>query len=178
MAYDPQTLAQKAVLNVNPDGSEAGIWLSDTGPAADSEGNLYVPTGNGTFDAASGGRDYGDSVLKLDGSSLADPRLLHSARSSRISEADSDVGSSGPTLLPDQPGPHRHLLLQPTKHSMIYVIDRDQMGKFHADSDAIPNGFTWLARATAQWPTGTATSSLPPATTTSATTPSRRANSH
>ena len=69
MAYDPRTLAQKAVLNVNPDGSEAGIWLSDTGPAVDSEGNLYVPTGNGTFDATSGGRDYGDSVLKLDGSS-------------------------------------------------------------------------------------------------------------
>ena len=53
MAYDPQTLAQKAVLNVNPDGSEAGIWLSDTGPAADAEGNIYVPTGNGTFDAGS-----------------------------------------------------------------------------------------------------------------------------
>ena len=118
MAYDPQTLAQKAVLNVNPDGSEAGIWLSDTGPAVDSEGNLYVPTGNGTFDATSGGRDYGDSVLKLDGSSLADPRLLHPVRSSRASShGDSDVGSSGPTLLPDQPGPHRHLLLQPTKHS-------------------------------------------------------------
>ena len=30
-----------------------------------------MPTGNGTFDATSGGRDYGDSVLKLDGSSLA-----------------------------------------------------------------------------------------------------------
>ena len=45
MAYDLQTLAQRAVLNVNPDGSEAGIWLSDTGPAADAEGNVYVPTG-------------------------------------------------------------------------------------------------------------------------------------
>jgi hypothetical protein len=45
MAYDPQTLAQKAVFNANPDGSEAGIWLSDTGPAADAEGNVYVPRG-------------------------------------------------------------------------------------------------------------------------------------
>src|SRR2546430_16007708 len=31
MAYDPQTLEQKAVLNVTPDGSEGGIWASDTG---------------------------------------------------------------------------------------------------------------------------------------------------
>lgn len=135
MAYDPQTLAQKAVLNVNPDGSEAGIWLSDTGPAADAEGNIYIPTGNGTFDAGSGGRDYGDSVLKLDGSSLAIRDYFTPHDQERISEADADVGSSGPTLLPDQPGPHRHLLLQPTKDSTIYVIDRDNMGRYHRDRD-------------------------------------------
>jgi hypothetical protein len=137
IAYDPQTLAQKAVLNVNPDGSEAGIWLADTGPAADTEGNIFVPTGNGTFDAGSGGRDYGDSVLKLDGSSLAIKDYFTPHDQDRISNADTDVGSSGPTLLPDQPGPHRHLLLQPTKDSTIYVIDRDNMGKFHRDSDAL-----------------------------------------
>jgi outer membrane protein assembly factor BamB len=137
MAYDPQTLAQKAVLNVDPDGSEAGIWLSDTGPAVDSEGNLYVPTGNGTFDATSGGRDYGDSVLKLDGSSLAVRDYFTPFDQAAILAGDSDVGSSGPTLLPDQPGPHRHLLLQPTKHSVLYVLDRDQMGQFHTDHDQI-----------------------------------------
>jgi hypothetical protein len=139
MAYDSQTLAQRAVLNVTPDGTEAGIWLSDTGPAADSEGNLYVPTGNGSFNANRGGHDYGDSVLKLalDGSSLTIRDYFTPHDQERISDADADVGSSGPTLLPDQPGPHRHLLLQPTKDSTIYVIDRDQMGKFHSDSDAL-----------------------------------------
>lgn len=137
MAYDGQTLAQKAVLNVDPNGREGGIWLSDTGPAVDADGNLYVPTGNGTFDVDSGGRDYGDSVLKLDGSSLAVRDYFTPHDQDRISEADSDVGSSGPLLLPDQTGPHRHLLLQPTKDSTIYVIDRDSMGKFHRESDAL-----------------------------------------
>lgn len=137
MAYDAQTLTQKAVLNVNPNGREDGIWLSDTGPAVDAEGNLYVPTGNGAFDAASGGPDYGDSVLKLDGSSLAVRDYFTPHDQDRVSEADADVGSSGPLLLPDQPGPHRHLLLQPTKDSTIYVIDRDNMGKFHRDTDAL-----------------------------------------
>ena len=137
IAYDAQTLAQKAVLNVNPDGSEAGIWLSDTGPAVDTDGNLFVPTGNGTFDAASGGRDYGDSVLKLDGDSLAIRDYFTPYDQERISGADADVGSSGPTLLPDQPGAHRHLLLQPTKDSSIYVIDRDNMGKYHRDTNAL-----------------------------------------
>ena len=97
--------------------------------------------GNGTFDAGSGGRDYGDSVLKLalDGSSssLAIRDYFTPHDQDRISEADSDVGSSGPLLLPDQPGPHRHLLLQPTKDSTIYVMDRDNMGKFRREGDAL-----------------------------------------
>lgn len=139
MAYDAQTLAQKAVFNVTPDGSEGGIWGSDTGLGADASGNVYVPTGNGTFDAASGGRDYGDSLLKLgmDGSSLSVRDYFTPFDQAQLSNADADLGSSGPTLLPDQPGAHRHLLLQPGKGSVIYLIDRDQMGQFHAAGDAV-----------------------------------------
>ena len=59
-----------------------------------------MPTGNGTFDADSGGRDYGDSILKLDGSSLAVRDYFTPHDQDRISDADSDVGSSGPLLSP------------------------------------------------------------------------------
>jgi hypothetical protein len=75
--------------------------------------------------------------LSLDGSSLAIRDYFTPHDQERISGADADIGSSGPLLLPDQPGPHRHLLLQPTKDSTIYVIDRDKMGKFQRDSDAL-----------------------------------------
>ena len=114
-------------------------WASDTGPGADASGNVYVPTANGTFDASSEGRDYGDSVLKLalEGSSLIVRDYFTPYDQARLSDADADLGSSGPLLLPDQPGSHRHLLLQPTKGSVIYVIDRDVMGKFHPEGDAI-----------------------------------------
>jgi hypothetical protein len=139
MAYASDTLAQKAVFNVTPDGSEGGIWASDTGPAADAEGNVYVPTGNGTFDAASGGRDYGDSELKLvlQGSSLMVRDYFTPYDQARLNDSDADLGSSGPLLLPDQPGSHRHLLIQPIKGSVIYVVDRDQMGQFHKEGDAV-----------------------------------------
>ncbi|HXW54217.1 MAG TPA: hypothetical protein VEJ67_00620 [Candidatus Cybelea sp.] len=139
MAYDASTLAQKAVLNVTPDGDEGGIWASDTGPAVDAAGYVYIPTGNGTFDAASSGRDYGDSVLKvtLHGSSIAVRDFFTPHDQAQISDADADLGSSGPLLLPDQPGSHPHLLLQPTKGAEIYVIDRDKMGEFHNDADAV-----------------------------------------
>jgi hypothetical protein len=139
MAYDAATLAQKAVFNVTPDGNEGGIWESDTGPGADASGNVFVPTGNGTFNAGSGGRDYGDSVVKLalEGSSLNVRDYFTPHDQAHLSDADADLGSSGPILLPDQPGPHPHLLLQPTKGGMIYVIDRDRMGKFRPEGDAI-----------------------------------------
>ncbi|MDE1178694.1 MAG: hypothetical protein PW789_19135 [Edaphobacter sp.] len=65
MAYDAATLKQKGVFNTSPDADDSGIWASDTSPAADKEGNVFVATGNGQFDVSSGGRDYGDTLLKL-----------------------------------------------------------------------------------------------------------------
>ncbi len=40
MAYDAGTLRQQAVLNTSPDAGESGIWLADSGPAADGLGNV------------------------------------------------------------------------------------------------------------------------------------------
>jgi hypothetical protein len=88
---------------------------------------------------ALGGRDYSDSVLQLslEGSSLVVRDYFMPHDQVQLSDGDADVGSSGPLLLPDQPGLHRHMLLQPTKGFNIYVIDRDRMGKFQPDRDAI-----------------------------------------
>ncbi len=139
MAYGPATLAQKAVFNTSPDGNEDGIWESDTGPAADASGNIYVPTGNGSFNVSSGGKDYGDSVVKLrlQGSSIAVLDYFTPHDQEQMADTDMDLGSGGPTLLPDQPGPHRHLMLQTSKDKRFFVIDCDAMGKFLPNRDAI-----------------------------------------
>jgi hypothetical protein len=144
IAYDPETLAQKAVLNVTPDGSEGGIWMSDAGPAADAAGNIYVPIGNGTFNAnANGGRDWGDSIVKLalDGSSFTVRDSFTPFNQEQLSRRDADLGSSGPTLIPDQPGKPAHILIQPGKSGDIYVINRDKMGGYGQNSDAILQKF-------------------------------------
>jgi hypothetical protein len=79
MAYDAQTLKQLGIFNTSPDTSDSGIWQSDTGPTADENGNVYAVTGNGVFNAASGGRDYGDTILKigLDRDRSCSERLLY-----------------------------------------------------------------------------------------------------
>jgi len=53
IGYAAADLTQAPVLfNTTPDGGLGGDWMSGTGPAADADGNIYVITGNGTFDTA------------------------------------------------------------------------------------------------------------------------------
>jgi hypothetical protein len=137
IAYDAQNLAQKAVFNTSPDASDSAIWQSDAGPAADKDGNVFVVTGNGEFDAATNGRDFGDSVLKLgsQGQRLTLLDYFTPSNQAQLNERDNDLGSGGPVLLPDQLGAHRHLLVTAGKEGKIYVIDRDHLGKFQPGDD-------------------------------------------
>jgi hypothetical protein len=139
MAYDARTLAQTAVFNTSPDAEKGGIWLGDTGPAADQEGAVFLVTGNGRFTAfAAPGRDYGDSVLKLavTNRSLSVLDFFTPFNQQELNANDFDLGSGGPLLLPDQPGPHRHLLIAGGKGGGVYVIDRDHMGQYHPGDDS------------------------------------------
>jgi hypothetical protein len=138
MSYDAHTLKQTGVLNVSPGAKESGIWQADAGPAADANGNIYLITGNGKFTAASGGHDYGDSVLKIalkaDGLTVRD--YFTPADQEHLNDTDGDFGSGSPILLPDQPAPHSHLLLAAGKSSKLYELDRDNLGHFHQGDDS------------------------------------------
>jgi len=137
MSYDARSLKQTGVLNVSPRAKESGIWQADAGPAADSDGNVYLITGNGGFTAASGGRDYGDSVLKIaltaNGLSVLD--YFTPADQAHLNDTDGDFGSGSPILLPDQLAPQPHLLLAAGKSAKIYELDRDNLGHFHQPDD-------------------------------------------
>jgi hypothetical protein len=135
MAFDAHSLKRRAVFNTSPDGDDSGIWASDTGPAADEGGNLFLATGNGRFDAANGGRDYGDSLLRLDGQSLKIADYFAPFNVHKLNADDSDLGSGGPVVLPTQPGPHTHEVVIAGKEGTIYLIDRDHMGHHHSNND-------------------------------------------
>jgi hypothetical protein len=135
IAYDAQTLKQKGVFNASPDADDGGIWASDTGIAADKEGNVYAATGNGRFDASRGGRDYGDTLLKLNGRNLGLADYFTPFNADQLDRDDNDLGSGGPMLLPDQPGPHPHLALIGGKAPLMYVVDRDRMGHYQASEN-------------------------------------------
>lgn len=147
VGYNESTLAQTAVLNVAAD-SDAGpsIWMSGGGLTADSSGNIYLATANGKFDTTltSAGLpengDYGNSFLKLStaGGGLAVADYFSPSNEVAESNADLDLGSGGVMLLPDvtdSTGVARHLLLGAGKDGNLYVINRDDMGKFNPSSD-------------------------------------------
>jgi hypothetical protein len=147
MAYDARSIKQKAVFNASPDADDSGIWEGDTGPAADNAGNIFLATGNGSFDAAKGGRDYGDSLLKLNGESLSLSDYFAPYNVAELDAADSDLGSGGPMLLPDQPGAHPHLAVVEGKGGVLYLVDRDHMGQWQPGNNshalqtiAVPRG--------------------------------------
>ena len=134
MSYDARTLARNSAFNTAPDAGESGIWQSDNGPAADEAGNVYVATGNGKFTVTAGGKDYGDSLLKLS----RDLNVLDyftPFNEKTLNGSDADLGSGGPMLLPPQPGEKRRLVLVGGKDGNLYVLDRDHLGKYRADSN-------------------------------------------
>lgn len=135
MAYDARTLRQKAVFNDSPDADDGGIWESDTGIAADDDGNVYVATGNGRFDVAKGGRDYGDSLVKLSGVDLRVLDYFTPYNADRLNAEDNDLGSGGPMLTPQQSGGHAHEVIVGGKAPLLYVVDRDRMGHFNPENN-------------------------------------------
>ncbi len=145
-AYDSQLRQQLGVFVSTPNGTRGSIWQAGGGPAADSEGNIYLQTANGTFDANTGGLDYGDSILKL---GLANDVLgvedyFTPFDQSYLAANDFDLGSGGVLVLPDQSGPYPHEIIGGGKEGTLYLVNRDLMGHFHSGDNSqtiqtIPN---------------------------------------
>ena len=139
------TLAPGAVFNTTPNSvsgylfSRGGIWMSGGALAADSGGNLYFLTGNGSFDADSGGSNYGDSTVKLGtvgGLKVVD--WFTPSDQATLDSNDTDHGSGGAALLLDQPsGPVPHLLIGGGKQGNLFLVNRDNMGHFSTSTNNV-----------------------------------------
>ena len=87
-------------------------------------------TGNGIFNAAHGGRSYGDSVVKLKVTSngMAVRDFFTPFNEEKMSRDDLDLGSGGPMLIPPQPNNNKSLLVAAGKGDAIYVLDPEHLG--------------------------------------------------
>jgi hypothetical protein len=159
MGYSATTLAQTSVLNLTPNGDSGAIWMSGGGLAADSQGYIYLLDANGTFDTTLNSQgfplngDYGNAFVKI----ATFPQLtvvdyFEMYNTMEESDTDNDLGSGGVMILPDlrdNLGQRQQLAVGAGKDSAMYVVNRNNMGKFNPNNNSaiyqelvngLPNG--------------------------------------
>jgi hypothetical protein len=147
IAYRADTLAQAGAIDLVPNSGRAGSWLGGGGPAADSSGNVYLPTGNAGGGNTPGiSNDYGDTFVKL-ASTVPLTVADYFAPSNAIADdnADADMGSAAALLLPDNlvdsTGVMRDLAVVAGKDGTMYVVDRNNMGQYSAIANNVYQEF-------------------------------------
>ena len=169
LGYNAATLKQTGAYCSSPNGTGAGFWMSGEGLAADQLtpatkpfGRMFVPTGNGDYNASApytNAMDFGDSHLNLDLTN-GNPTITDeftTNQQAHLDSEDGDVGSGGMMVVPTQTtGSYPHLAVQVGKAGTLFLINRDNMGGYNLNADqmvqaqlyATPNG-AWST--TAYW---------------------------
>lgn len=138
LAYNATNVAQQvSAYNATPNGGLGGFWQGGGGPTIDAQGNMYLETGNGSFTAnntLSTSSNYAMSLLKFtvtNGIAMTD--FFTPSNVASLNSGDQDFGASGPIVLPDSVGSatHPRLLVAGGKTAPIYLVDRDNLGRFN-----------------------------------------------
>jgi len=127
--YSSGTLSQAASFCTTPNGGDGGVWQAGKGLTADAAGNIYFSIGNGTFDANSGGPDYGMCYMKLSPTLKVLDYFAPFDEQSQ-SNGDLDLGNSGLVGIPGT----TTLFGGGTKFGSAFLMDSGNLGKF------TPNG--------------------------------------
>lgn len=158
IGYNEATLQQSAVIDLTANGEEGGLWQAGAGAAVDAAGNLYVLVGNGTFDTALNANgfpakgDYGNGFVKIStaGGALAVADYFTMSNTVAESNADQDLGSGGPMVLPqlnNAQGNPVTLAVGAGKDGHIYVVNTNNMGKFNSTGNEIYQEMTSVLAA-------------------------------
>jgi hypothetical protein len=119
----------------SPDTDGGGIW-SGGGLSADRAGSLFAVTGNGDYDASSGGSNLAQSVLRLTPDRADTLGFIYRTQDyytpsnvKYLDEEDEDLGGATALVLPDQPATRTpHLLFTGGKDGLAYLLNRDNLG--------------------------------------------------
>jgi hypothetical protein len=122
LSYDKTTLAQLAYWPLN------AVWMSGGAPAIDSSGNLYVVTGNDTYN---GTTTLGESIVKLN-SNLVVQDWFTQSNWSTLGAGDCDTGSSRAILLSDT------RLIAGSKDGQHFLLDTTNMGHLQGGGGQAP----------------------------------------
>jgi len=139
--YDASTMKKHYIFNTTPnnssngngDGEDGAIWNGTL--AADINNNIFTATGNGTWDTSV--HDWSATFLKLTPGTRLTVGDYFTPQALAFARQDTDLGTNAPILLPDQAGTFPHLLIGGDKNGTLYLVNRDNMGKYNSSGDQI-----------------------------------------
>jgi hypothetical protein len=140
LAYNASDLNLVASFNTTPNTGGGGIWMSGAAPAGDSDGNVYLATGN-QMPYSSPFPDIPTEIpnsiikLKIVGSSLSLVDYFVPYNTKCLTNDDLDVGSSAPMILPDSFN-GTSMVAVGSKEGRAYLLNRNDLGKYHAGVDS------------------------------------------
>ena len=118
----------------NPNTGHGGLWQGGGGFPVDSSGNLYMVSGDGrSGTTTTDGTQLANAFIKLTNVGVAGTPTVGSwfmpSDVASLDNADSDIGSSGPMLIPNT-----SLMIGGGKNGVLYVVNTtgDMMGHFLA----------------------------------------------
>jgi len=127
-AFNARDLTQRlGVYQATPTGQKGGIWQAGRGIAADGRGNLYLSTAGGLYDGVT---NFGSSTLKLAGPNLELADWFTPNNHDFLFHHNIDMSAGGVTLIPNS-----ELLFSGGKEGVIYVLDRNDLGKLETEND-------------------------------------------
>ncbi|MBV8119479.1 MAG: hypothetical protein JO081_06025 [Alphaproteobacteria bacterium] len=155
LAVDPQSFTQTAAWVSTPQGFGGGIWQAAAGLAGDDAGNVYAMTANGGFIVDNAGHtrkdfngttDFAEAFIRLSYAQAGNGKgtltlvdwLIPFRDSDRTTlpnydYRDQDLGSSGPVAPPGT-----DLLFGAGKDGLLYVLNRNNMGKKVGEPGKMP----------------------------------------
>jgi hypothetical protein len=110
----------------------SSIWMSGYAPAADDSGNVLFVTGNSdpsgtTYDGVT---NIGESVVKVPSTLGTVSDLFTPMNQGSLDQGDTDFGSGGVLVLPDQPGLTYQLAVAAGKDGNMYFMDEGDLGGY------------------------------------------------
>ncbi|HEV2647540.1 MAG TPA: RICIN domain-containing protein [Acidobacteriaceae bacterium] len=130
--FSASTLAQTGEFNDSPSANGGAIWQSGNGPAADVNGNVYVVSGNGSWN---GSTDFSETMFKLGATGLGIVDWHTPSNYSTLDGCDCDLTTSGAVLLPNSE------LIGGGKYGQLIVANMNNMGHL-GDAGSVQ---TWQA---------------------------------
>lgn len=139
MSYNAATLNLNALMNTAPANYGAGVWQSGRPPVVDSNGFVYLFTGNAfsinSQITADGVNNFAESVLKLDPVTLKVIDYFTPANFQQLDIDDQDLSSSGPSLIPGS-----NVLIGGGKNGWLYLLNTQNLGQLqNNDNGSIQN---------------------------------------